>query len=201
MTSEASVCNRALQILGSGTIQALTDETNRARAMATAYAPVRDAELRRRRWKFSIARASIPALATAPIGEQYARKFQLPNECLRVIQVGDFDLGSDLTDYRSSLTDVFSIEGRELLTNLSAPLFIRFISQVTDANLFDAAFAEAFAARLAYETCEAITQSDSKQQLCERRYNRAIIEGMRANALESPPSYPTDDTWLMARTL
>lgn len=199
MTSDVSVSNRALQILGADTILALTDDTNRARAMLTAYAPVRDAELRRRRWKFSLARGSQPALALAPGGDDFAFQYQLPNDCLRVIQVGNFDLGTDLSDYRRAPTGLYSIEGRQLLTNFAAPLFLRWISQIEDASLFDSSFAEAFSARLAYETCERITQSDSKKQLAEAHYKMAIKEAAHANAVETPPSYLSDDTWVTVR--
>lgn len=201
MTTEVSVCNRALQILGADSIQALTDDNVRGRAMATAYQPVRDAELRRRRWKFSLTRAALPALAAAPTAApMYTRQFQLPNECLRVIQVGDYDLGDDLADYRVAPTELFSIEGRVILTSFAAPLNIRQITQILDASLFDAAFAEYFSSRLAYETCEAITQSDSKKQSCKEHARDALREGVRANALESAPAFMSDGSWVSARS-
>lgn len=196
--SEVLICNRALQLLGDDPIIALTDNSKRARAMNLAYAPVRDAELRRRRWKFSIARAQLPANATAPLSD-YANAFPLPTDWLRLI--GGADLGSypDLADFSATRNALYSLEGRQVLTNLPAPLSIRYIRQVTDTSMFDAAFAEALCARLAYECCEQITQSDSKQQLAMARYKQAISEALRANALESATESIADDSWIAAR--
>ncbi|MFT3906825.1 MAG: hypothetical protein QM718_11015 [Steroidobacteraceae bacterium] len=65
-TSEVSICNRALIKLGAQTILALTENNTRSRVMAQTYAIVRDAELDRHRWKFSLKRAALAALSTTP---------------------------------------------------------------------------------------------------------------------------------------
>lgn len=200
MASEVDICNRALGKLGAATIISLEDDDPKAVVLNVAYALVRDAELRRRRWKFALARASLPALAQAP-AFGYTRQFQFPADCLRVIQVGEFDLGPDLTDYRSAPTELFSIEGRAILTNLAAPLAIRYIHRIEDTGLFDACFVETLASRLAYECCFRITQSDSGRQLAWADYRNSLSEARRANALESAPGHPSDDTWVMARRI
>lgn len=198
MASEVDIANRALGKLGAATIIDLNEDDPKAVAINVAFATVRQAELRRRRWRFSLERHSLPALADAP-AFGFARQFQLPAGCLRVIQIGEFDLGPNLSDYRAAPTELWSIEGRKILTNLGAPLKVRTIQDVPDTTQWDAAFVEAFAARLAYECCERITQSDSKKQLAWSDYREAIREAVRANALEVATSEATDDTWVMAR--
>lgn len=198
MASEVDIANRALGKLGAATIIDLNEDDPKAVAINVAFATVRQAELRRRRWRFSLERHSLPALADAP-AFGFARQFQLPAGCLRVIQIGEFDLGPNLSDYRAAPTELWSIEGRKILTNLPAPLKVRTIQDVPDTTQWDAAFVEAFAARLAYECCERITQSDSKKQLAWSDYREAIREAVRANALEVATSEATDDTWVMAR--
>lgn len=197
--SEVAICNAALSKLGAGSITALTENVKNAREMSLRYASVRRAELRRRRWKFSIARASLAALASAPNAD-YARQFQLPNDYLRLIEGGDIASFADLSDYRTANgRALYSIEGRLLLTSLGAPLKIRYIGDVTDTSLFDPAFDESFASRLAYECCEAITQSTTKQDQCLRDYRMSILEGARANAIETPATDPADSEWVLAR--
>lgn len=198
MASEVDIANRALGKLGAATIIDLNEDDPKAVALQIAFPTVRQAELRRRRWRFSLERHSLPALADAP-AFGFARQFQLPAGCLRVIQIGEFDLGPNLSDYRAAPTELWSIEGRKILTNLGAPLKVRTIQDVPDTTQWDAAFVEAFAARLAYECCERITQSDSKKQLAWSDYREAIREAVRANALEVATSEATDDTWVMAR--
>jgi hypothetical protein len=198
VASEVDIANRALLKLGAGTILSLDDDDPKAVALKISYPLVRDAELRRRRWKFSLSRRSLPASNTAPeFG--FARAFPLPGECLRVIQVGEYDLGPNLSDYRTGSSELFSIEGRQILTNLPAPLKVRLIEQVTDTALYDACFVETLASRLAYETCERITQDAQKKRDALLDYRVSIREARRADALETAPNEPADDTWIMAR--
>lgn len=198
MTSEVLICNRALQMLGSDSIISLTEDNRRARAMSLAYGPTRDAELRRRKWRFSLRRAQIAADKAAPIhGFSYA--YQIPNDCLRLLSGGDLRSLPDTSDYRSGQNEMYSLEGRKILTNLGAPLSIRYIARIEDPSMFDAAFAESLAARLALECCEQITQSDSKIQICMARYKESLREAKLSNALEGSSQSVADDTWVTAR--
>lgn len=198
MTTEVSIGNRALQILGAAPVISLTEENNRARALQVAFAAVRDAELHRRNWRFAIKRTTLPALSTTP-DSGYAYQYQVPNDYLRLLPGGDLIPLADLTDYRSAPSALWSIEGDRILTDVGAPLSIRYIARITDASKFSASFAEALSARLAWECCDAITQSDSKQQLAERRYTMAIREARRANAFDVPTHSIADDSWMIAR--
>jgi hypothetical protein len=196
--SDISIANRALQKLGATAITSLDEANAKARAMNLALEPVRRAELRRRRWRFAIKRVTLPALADAP-DSGYDRQFQLPNDYLRLIEGGDLQSCADLSDYRSGGNALYSVEGGRLLTNLPAPLSIRYIADITDASLFDAAFVESFATRLALETCEPITESSSKKADLDADYRRAIREAAAANAFEKASESVADDTWVTAR--
>lgn len=198
MASEVDIANRALGKLGAATIIDLEEDDPKAVALKIAFPLVRDAELRRRRWRFSLQRFLLPADGTAP-AFGFARQFTFPNDCLRLIQIGEYDLGPNLSDYRAAPTELWSIEGRAILTNLPAPLPVRTIQRITDTTQFDSCFVETLASRLAYECCERITQSDSKKQLAWEDYRVSIREAVRANALEVAPQEPSDDTWVMAR--
>ena len=199
-SSDIQIANRALQKLGSPTqITSFSDPSTAARALNVAYIPVRDAELRRRRWKFSITRANLAALSTPPINGAYSTQFQLPSNCLRVLEVGDYWPGADTSDYRNRSVAEFTIEGGVILTNIAAPLSLRYIQQITNPGMFDSTFVEAFAARLAWETCEQITQSADKRKLAIQEYKTAILEAVQANALETAPEFKADDSWMMSR--
>lgn len=198
MATNVSICNRALQILGADSIIDLTEDNARARAMTIAFESVRDAEIERNKWKFAIKRVELAALSAAPDFD-YDRQFQLPPDYLRHLPGGSLVYQDDLSDYRGSVADLFVVEGDKLLTNLDAPLNLRYIARITDASLFSPSFAEALAARLAFECCERITGSDGKEQLAMRRYKAALREAVRANALESPPRAIGDSSWVTAR--
>jgi hypothetical protein len=197
-TSDVSICNAALIKLGADPIIALTDDTNRARTISARFESVRDAEIRRRNWRFAIKRTSLAADADAPDSDfDYA--YSVPNDFLRMLRGGDIVEVADMSDYRSGSNELFSLENGKILTNLGAPLSIRYIARITDPALFDSAFIEALACRLAFECCEKITQSDSKKQLIWADYKNSISEAKRANAFEVSSQSVGDDTWVIAR--
>lgn len=196
--SETAIANAALSKLGDEPILSLADDTHRARTINGRFHAVRDAELRRRRWKFAIKRVSIPALAAAPDSD-FARQFPLPNDFLRLIEGADIVTLANTSDYRAGGCALYQIEGRNILTDLGDPLAIRYIARITDTSLFDAAFVEAFASRLAYECCKKITGNDAEKDRCLRDYKMSLGEARRANALESAPEDLADDTWISVR--
>jgi hypothetical protein len=196
--SAVSICNRALQLLGDESIVSLTDDNNRARAMNLAYEPIRRRELQVRRWRFSISRASLPALADTP-DSGYAYQYQLPNDFLRLIEGGDLLTSADLTDFRGGEESLFSIEGQAILTDIEAPLSIRYLRDVTDAASFHPAFVETLSVAIAIATCERLTGSASKLQELRDMYSAVVKDAARANALERASISMADDTWVIGR--
>lgn len=197
--SDVSIANAALMKLGAARITSFGQGSEEARAVAARYESVRDSELRKRKWSFSLARIELAALADAPaFGFAYA--YQLPEDCIRVLSVGDFSPGLDLAEIRGTLdTEDYRIEGRTVLTDQAAPLRLRYVKRVTDPAQFDSAFTEAFAARLAVELCEALTQSGSKKEAAWADYRIALREAIQANAIELPAEQIADDSWIIAR--
>ena len=198
MASDVEIVNVALTLLGEDRIASLDDDTKPARESKALFAINRDALMAGYNWSFAKTRSQLSALASAP-AFQYALKYQLPSECIRIIQIGDFYAGLDLTDYRGSQTEMFTVEGREILTDLSAPLNFRFVQRVTDTAQFSANFAKAFAAYMAVDLAEPLTQSDTKRGRAVDSLKREISMAIRANAIELPPQKFADDEWLISR--
>ncbi len=187
MASEVQICNRALQKLGSEPITSLADDTKAARECSRAYADTRDAELRDHNWNFAITRAQLPALSADPLWG-FGKQFQLPADCLRVIELNALNDPDDWT-----------VEGRQLLANAAAPLDVRYVKRETDTGVFDPLFVEVLAARLAFELAEALTQSNTKKAQAFDVYREALRKARRADAVEGTPDALEESTWLEAR--
>lgn len=199
MAARVDICNLALTKLGSAAkITALTDNSVAARAMSGVYDLMRKAELRAHYWSFAIKRAALPASATAP-SWGFAAAFPLPSDCLRVMQVSQYYLTPALLDYNTADASAWAIETGQILCNYNAPLNIRYVWDVTDEQTFDALFVDTFACRLAYETCEQITNSNSKKQAMSDGYKASLGLAVKASAIEKPPALIGDDSWMMAR--
>lgn len=198
MASKIAISNRALSKLGADRIISLDDDVKASRAIKNAWDVVRDAELRAHNWHFSIERAEVAALADEPVWG-YAYKYALPSDCLKLLEIYGAIVHANLHDYRTVDSLPYRLEGGNILTNLEAPLQIRYIKRVTDTELFDVSFVEALACRLAAEVAEELTESGSKVEMAWKLYERAIIEAIRANALEAPNEWPLDDSWVAGR--
>ncbi len=199
MSSDVALVNLSLTLLGEARIISLDDNVKPAREAKAVYELVRDAALASHDWNFAKTRAQLSALVDAPTGSQFGVQYQLPSDCLRAIFVGDYYTGADLTDYRGSPTEEYSIEGRRILTNMAAPLNLQYIKRVTDPTQFDPCFRTAFSARLAEVLAEPLTQSDVKRQRAGDAYGRALMEAVRVNAISLPPRKLADDEWLLSR--
>lgn len=188
--STTSICNRALQKLGAKPLQALdTDDSVTARACRQAYEIVRDAELRDHYWSFAMKRAQLAAEATSPTwGRAY--QYQLPSDYIM--------LGPEYVEENNLYRD-WVIEGRYILTDDVAPLYIRYVGQVTDVTQYDPLFAEALSCKLAVELCEQLTQSNSKKATADADYKMTIARAKKRNGIEARAQVSPDAEWLSER--
>lgn len=198
MASQTEIVNRALTKLGAARVTNINDGAKSARAMSAIYDTVRKAELRKHNWSFALTRTALPALADAPAWG-YAKQFQLPTDFLRMTQVNDVFLVPAMAEYVTGDNSAYAIEGQMILTDFGAPLKIRYVRDITDPGLFDALFVEVFAAKLAYEACEEITNSNTKKQVMDDDYRECVRIAARTNAIERPPQGIPDDSWMIGR--
>jgi hypothetical protein len=196
--AETMIANRALQKLGASRVMSMGDDTKNGRACHACYAALRDAELRAHGWKFATARATLAELDEAPAWG-FAHQFEAPADCLRLLQVGESPAGDSLADYRSAPQPVFAYEGGRILTNLSAPLNIRYVRRVTDVSRFDPLFSEALAARMAVELADELTDSPSKASVAQGMYKDAIRQAVRVDAIERGAETSADASWMTGR--
>lgn len=196
--SETALANRALQKLGATRIALISEDTRNARAMNTAFASVRQAELRKHVWRFATTRSQLTKDVTAPTFG-YSNRFALPAGFLRLVQVGDYDGALQAGNYRDAPTPLYQVEGTWLLTSLSSPLNVRWVQDVTDTTKFDPLFDDVMAVRLAFECCEEIAQSDTKKQALAREYRDIVDLAMSIDAVEKASEAIVDDSWVLGR--
>lgn len=201
MASQTDIANRALVKIGETRIINITDNNKAARTLNSMFDVVRDAELRARKWSFSIKRQNLAADVAVPLFG-YGAQYQIPSDCLRVLSVAAFDLGPNLDEYIDAGNQPYVLEGRKILFGrnpTTEELPLRYISRITDTTQWDSGFVEAFACRLAAECAETLTQSSDKRRLAWQEYTQAVAAARRANAIELPAEYITEDTWTLVR--
>lgn len=191
MATDVTIVNAALIRLGETTVTALSDDTKPARLANAIYADLRDAVTRAHPWNFALARAELTANASAPTWG-YANAYDLPGDpdhCLRVLAVE----GEDEQAGR------WTVEGRQILSNLSSPIRIVYLRRISDPAETDPLFREALSARLARELAEPLGKSTSLQQAMAELYEAKLREARSADGQEGTPAILEAETWLSAR--
>lgn len=192
VASKVEVANLALTKLGDEPILLLTDDTKPARTLNRIFDLVADAEMQANWWKFTVKRTELSALAVAPAwGYQF--QYPLPADYLGLVQVNEFYCHA-----ASRQQTLWSIEAGRLLTNLPAPLKLRYVSRAAVAA-WHPLFVDAFACKLAMEACETLTQSDSKFQRLAKMYELAINRAHAMDAIENPPEEFPLGSWNTSR--
>lgn len=190
-TSKVAIANRALQLLGSPKrLESLSQNHPDARSISAAYDAVRDAELRRHTWNFSIRRASIAADASQTEWGSWNR-YVVPNDFLRLIRDDESGIA---TDWRIEGSDL----GQVIITADGSPLKIRYVASIDDPNFYDTLFREALSAALAVACCKEITGSTAKTQDARAAYQDAIEEAKRIGSFEEPAQEFPEDDWILA---
>ena len=184
------ICNLALSAIGEEQVQSLDDDNENARLCALCFEPSRDAVLRGYPWNRAMDRAQLASLTEAPaFGYDY--QYELPVDCLRVFRLLDADL-LEIEEYR--------VEGRKILCNAEAPVYLQFVKRLEDSTDMDPLLARAVAALLAHDISYRRSSSLSLRQTLWTAFEEALKLARDADAAEGPRDLVTgEDTWLAAR--
>ena len=206
-TTQTSIANMALQMAGYEPIASLNENSRGARAINRTYQQVLWHELRSNFWNFSIKRATLAAAAITPsFGKN--NYYILPPDFLDLAmpdQITTYNYGQipSVPNVPASQQD-YQIEAYDnntlaIASNLASPIYIRYVSNAINEALFDACFVTAFAAALALEVCEELTQSNSKLANIEKIYDDAIAMAKQRGSFESQPIVAPTDRYLTVR--
>lgn len=143
-TSNTDIQNRALTLLSADRIQTDNNTSEQARKMNAIYDSTRDALLSEHNWNFALKERQLSLLSDAPILDAWDFIYQLPSDCLRVVNIeGDYE---------------FAVYSNKLYTNTDDAR-ITYVSRETDPNKFSSGFVKALASRLAADLAFGITQN------------------------------------------
>ncbi len=194
---QVDILNRALGKIGEASITSIDDPGKTASVCRTFWSDQLDIELAKYDWNFARDRRLCTSLAEAPaFGYQY--QYELPPDCLRVIQVGELWPGVVRHGIAASNNQPYQIEAGKLLTNTGPALKLIYTLRVTDAARFPALFVEVLACALAVEMCEALVGSTGKKQQAIQLYLHAVDQAKRMEAIQLPPQHIQDDSWVIA---
>lgn len=147
MASVIEICNIALSNIGnSRSINSLSESSKEAGACSLHFDACRDAVLSDFDWNFATKRIALADTNMPPSDWQYA--YQYPVDCLRIIEIMVPGVRNPTAAQRVQYATGIDDTGRLIYTDQSSA-WLKYVSRVTDVNLFDAIFSEALSWRLA----------------------------------------------------
>ncbi len=182
--TKVDIINYALIKIGDSMISSPTENTPRAKTMNLLFDGIRDDLLRSNPWNFAIKQTGLAANPTAPVFG-YETAYDIPNDLIKMLSTED--------------NISFVIEGRQILTDTSGTLNIRYVHRVTDETLFDPMFTQVLKAKLAFEASLRLTSDLTLQQLLRRELDEIVIEAKAEDGKEDDSRRPVDYGWEISR--
>lgn len=173
--SSIALSSRALLSVGAGAIASFDEGTAEAEVSAALFGPVSDAVVSSHPWSFATAQMTLAKLTAPPVAD-YASAFQLPDDFLRALSLGQGGRGRGV-DYRIAERRLHANADQVVLTYIFRP-------QPEDFPPF---FDQALIARLAAEFCIPLTESTSRS---ETLWKRAEAEFRRAKSIDAQQETP-----------
>lgn len=191
MADKLAIWKQALVHLGSAPIASLTDSVQSVNVFNSAWLGVVEEAFSEGDWNFAKKSVGLTQSGTPAVGWTYA--FPYPDDYLRTVEVSDSALFN-----HPFIT--FQDQGGELYGN-NPNLYLRYISneKIAYETTWPTMFWRYVAIKLAYETCERITQSSAGQDRLERRLMLGLRKAKSVDARNEQNSVLDEGSWLRAR--
>ncbi len=189
--STVAVFNQALAWLGGeqlSSVETTWEESALGRLCKYNFPLVLDQALTAHDWSFARRRVTLPAKPESLPHPLYAKRYGLPADCLRPIQL----LGS-----AAAGGGEYVIEGRDLLTN-AAPAVLEYVAREEDPAAWPPEFAVALSWGLAAVLATAKINDPRKQEQCFQRYEAALAEAVARDLGKQRPRV-APSAWKAAR--
>lgn len=202
MLSRTQVINGSLQIISANLIADPDEDTESARQAKAIYDQIVGAEVEAHAWYFAKKQASLPANAEAP-PFKFKYAYNLPSDFARLVEFNQNWVFSTIRYVDSNPVPPYEMVGRAIYTNVAAPLNITYLtnSVVADPTLWSALFGNVASAALAVRLAMPLTKSEGMVSLAEKVYQKELARARKSNAIQMPPAYPPDGSWMTARVL
>lgn len=183
ITTKVDICNLALGGVGNrNTITNIdTPKNDKELIFSLWYDITRQVVLKTLMPNFALDRV-IVSEKTLPAGyvNVYAKCFEYPNYCLKLLGIGDIDITDDIRP---------TVEGGLIFTNNDYPdgMPLRIIRDITDVTMMSPEFIMALVSELSKRTALSVTQDPTKKNMATKD---AVTESMNTSALNAQENKP-----------
>lgn len=175
--SQKDIYNNALQKVSRRRISTIDDGSYEANLCNDLFTLALEDTLYEHNWSSCSARIELVKLSGDP-PHGYTNRFQLPNDCVRVIQ-GYYNERKESFDFE------WQIEGRTLLTNQES-VFLRYVFRPTNFEALNPAITNCIVFKLAMALAVPLQLDRADENALLQQYERITLP--RAKALDSMES-------------
>lgn len=198
MTGAVEICGLALARVGVEPIVAMDEPSAAGRACARVYDICRQVVLRSHPWGFAGRRVPLAQAAETTPGWRFV--YLHPADCLLVRRVGLADRQDVAADLRSAWELGVSVNGhaRTIVSNCPGAV-IDYTADVTQAGLFDPAFIDCLAWRIAQDIAIPLSGRDNAWKIAKASYDEALASARAQDAQEAHAPPTPDAPWITGR--
>lgn len=193
MSSETDVANIALRLIGQTPITNRTDGSPNANTVDDLFDDVRDDLLRSHPWNFATKRQKLAQSSTIPDFE-FDYGYPLPSDWMRTISVHSNDAGHGTILHRMEI-----INGQRAIVVSADQIYLRYVYQEKDPNLWSADFRRSVSLALARDLAVPISSSNTLQDQLSKQFRRTLARARSADAIGASPELRPAGSWASAR--
>ena len=199
MASVIEICNIALSRIGnSRSINSLEEQSKEAGACSLHYEACRDATLTDFPWNFATKRVALADTGMPPSDWQFA--YSYPTDCKRIIEIMVPGIRNPTAPMRIEYVTGSDADGTGKLIYTDLPAaWLKYISLITDVNMFDDLFRDALSWRPGAEIALQLTGSGDMGNMCRQVYKDMIISAGSHSMDESQEPQQPESEFTMAR--
>ncbi len=193
MPSQIDVINVALRRVGASRIQSLGEDSPEAAISGDLIDNVVDDLLRQHAWNFATRRVKMARLTEEPTFEfDYAYAF--PADWIRTVSVHSNDAGRNTIYFREEY-----IEGQRVLLTSQEDVYLRYIADIRDPNLWPPDFRQSVSLYLAKDLAMPLANSNRLQENLFSEARGTLARAKSADAQGSSPERMPLGTWVRRR--
>lgn len=196
--TKIDICNQALLKVGQDAVTSLdtSSATNEeyihsAKLCNQFYDQALDEVLRMHKWNCCMKRAIPARLSEAPtFGYDYA--YQLPNDCVRIINVFD-----NTNQYDDGM--VWVVEGRKIFCDYSQ-IYLKYIARPQTVAVLDSLCAQAVICNLALKLCVPLQLNDDWSGRLQNELHNVVLPSARSiDTIENKELMLEESNWIISR--
>ncbi len=193
MPSKTDIANVALGLIGGTRITSFGQGTKNANLVNDLYDPLR-LHLLAFPWNFATQRIKLAQLTEVPTFE-FDFAYALPSDWIYTMSVHGSDAGRSTTFYKEE-----QLNGQNVLLSNEQQLFLRYVKDEEDPNLWSPNFRRAMSSALARDLSIPIANSNTLQARMEIRARRDLNKAQGTDALGSFPERRPRGSWANSRS-